>query len=227
MKKVENLHLSATKSILSELTRFTPTGGETCAPNPPRSDCEIALQEMELLHFTELNQSYHPQIIRAWKRQGCFEDIQNRLGYRLVLQSSELNSHVAPGGILNVTVKLENQGFASLINPRDLIIVLDGSERHEIKLPLDPRTWENGEHSFSVSLQLPSNLADGDYSLALWLPDAYETLRDNPRYAVHFANEGTWNEDKGYNVLASITVDSSIGGATQDDVETLELISIQ
>ncbi len=219
--------LERDQKYLFELTRFTPTGGETCAPNPPRSDCDIALQEMELLHFTELNQSYHPQIIRAWKRQGCFEDIQNRLGYRLVLKSTTLNQEVRPGGMLDVTVNLENQGFASLINPRDLIVVLDGAERHEINLPLDPRIWESGDHSFSVSLQLPSNLADGDYSLALWLPDAYETLRDNPRYAVRFANENIWNEEKGYNLLVDITVDSNIDGESKDKVEQLELISIQ
>jgi hypothetical protein len=226
-EKSGQLTIERDQAYLSELTRFTPVGGETCAPNPPRSDCDMALREMGLLHFTELNQSFHQQVIRGWKRQGCLEDIQNRLGYRLVLKSADIDMKASPGGILNVRVVLENIGFASLINPRDLVIVLYGPEHHQMQLPLDPRLWEPGEHTFSVSLQLPSNLLEGDYSLALWLPDAYESLRDNPRYAVRFANEGVWDKEKGYNLLAYITVDSNIPGETKDDIEKLELISIQ
>ena len=47
------------QEYLAELTRFTPMSGETCAPNPPRSECDSAIPEMELLHFSAINEAYH------------------------------------------------------------------------------------------------------------------------------------------------------------------------
>jgi Domain of unknown function (DUF4832)/Domain of unknown function (DUF4874) len=195
------------QEYLANLGRFTPTGGETCAVFPPRTDCEIALREMEMLHYTEMNQSYHARVVKGWQRQGCFEEMQKRLGYRLVLKSASFDETVEAGGRLELKVDLENTGFASLMNPRPIIVVLDGPKHHEIELEVDPRTWEPGTSSFSESLELPADLEKGTYTLALWLPDAYETLRDNPRYAVQFANEGTWHEENGYNILGEISVE--------------------
>ncbi len=203
-EKSGELTIERDQAYLANLGRFTPTGGETCAVFPPRTDCEIAMQEMELLHYTEMNQSYHPRVIKGWQRQGCFEEMQKRLGYRLLLTSASFNETVNPGGSLELTVDLENIGFAPLINPRSAFIVLDGPERYELALELDPRTWQPGASSFSQVFNLPENLGKGTYTLALWLPDSYETLRDNPRYAVQFANENIWNAEKGYNVLGEI-----------------------
>ncbi len=198
--------LGRDQAYLAELTKFTPSGGETCAVFPPRTDCETALKEMQLLHFTELNQSYHAQVIRGWEKQGCFEEMQKRLGYRLVLKAATFNQSLKPGGMLELKVDLENVGFASLMNARPLIAVLDGPQRYELNVSIDPRTWQPGASSFSVSLPLPADAVTGNYQLALWLPDAYDTLRNNPRYAVQFANDGTWNTEKGYNVLGAIKI---------------------
>jgi hypothetical protein len=206
-EKSGELTLERDQAYLAELTKFTPSGGETCAVFPPRTDCDIALQEMELMHYTEMNQSYHKRVVRGWQRQGCFEEMQKRLGYRLVLKSATFNGIVNLGGTLELTVDLENTGFASLMNPRPLVIVLDGPERIELRVSLDPRTWQPGASSFSETLSIPADAPSGEYQLALWLPDAYETLRDNPRYAVQFANEETWNAEKGYNILGEIRVE--------------------
>jgi hypothetical protein len=173
---------------------------------PPRTECEIALREMELLHFTELNQSYHARVVKGWQRQGCFEEMQKRLGYRLILKSATFNETIEASGRLELTVELENQGFASPINPRPILAVLDGPKRVELELSIDPRTWEAGASAFTESLKLPTDLVDGSYTLALWLPDAYETLRENPRYAVQFANSNTWDAEKGYNILGAVEV---------------------
>jgi hypothetical protein len=86
------------------------------------------------------------------------------------------------------------------------MVVLDGPERVEFKVLVDPRTWEPGVASFSESFALPADLSEGTYTLALWLPDAFDTLRDNPRYAVQFANLNTWDTEKGYNILGVIKV---------------------
>jgi len=101
------------------------------------------------------------------------------------------------------TAHLQNTGFASLVNPRPVNILLDGPERFVVTLPSDPRRWEPGESSFSIKLRVPANATTGTYRLGLWLPDAAETLRDNPLYAVRFANENVWDDDTGFNVLSA------------------------
>ncbi|HNB52585.1 MAG TPA: DUF4874 domain-containing protein, partial [Anaerolineales bacterium] len=112
------------QTYLAELTRFTPMSGESCAPNPPRSECASALQEMALLHVTALNQAYHKGILRSWEKDGCLTEIAERMGYHLTLQSADFNEQVRPGGLLHLTVTLQNTGFASIINERPLSLVL-------------------------------------------------------------------------------------------------------
>jgi hypothetical protein len=204
------------QTYLTELTRFTPMSGETCAPNPPRSECASAIQEMELLHFSAINEAYHKGILRSWDEGGCLEGISSRLGYRLSLTSAEFNEQVRPGGLLQLTVNVSNAGFASLINPRPLYAVLigrNGIPPYTVKLELDPRTWQPGSSSFTAKIRLPSRMGEGNYNLALWLPDEAEALQTNPLYAVQFANEGTWEEATGYNILGKVNADSSVTGS--------------
>lgn len=208
--------LERDQKYLAELTRFTPMSGETCAPNPPRSECASAIQEMELLHFSAINEAYHKGILRSWEEGGCLEEITNRLGYRLSLTSAEFNEQVRPGGLLNLTVNIVNTGFASLMNLRPLFVVLQQSNSIFLtKLELDPRSWQPGSSSFTVKVRLPSTMGEGEYNLALWIPDAAETLQKNPFYAVQFANEGVWEESTGFNILGKIKVDDSITGSYQ------------
>jgi hypothetical protein len=204
------------KAYLAELTRLTPMSGETCAPNPPRSECASAIQEMELLHFSAINEAYHKGILRSWEEGGCMEEITNRMGYRLSLTSADFNEQVRPGGLLNLTANVTNTGFASLMNSRPLFIVLvaqDGILRHEVKIELDPRTWQPGNSSLTVSIRLPSKMEEDEYNLALWLPDEAETLQADPLYAVQFANTGIWDESTGYNILGKVAVHSSATGS--------------
>jgi hypothetical protein len=58
-------------------------------------------------------------------------------------------------------------------------------------------------------------MGEGEYNLALWIPDAAETLQKNPFYAVQFANEGVWEESTGFNILGKIKVDDSLTGSYQ------------
>lgn len=216
------------QNYLAELTRFTPMSGESCAPFPPRSECPSAIQEMELLHFSAINEAYHKGILRSWEEGGCMQEIVDRLGYRLALTSAEFNEEVRPGGLLNLTVGLANTGFASLMNARPLFIVLrEANSIFLTTLELDPRTWQPGSSSFTAKIRLPSRIGEGQYDLALWLPDEAETLREDPLFAVQFANEGTWDEATGYNILGAVTVDSSVTGSYEraDFMQVEELLS--
>jgi hypothetical protein len=201
-------------NYLSRTTNFVPVGGESCAYNPPRSDCPSALDEIKRLHFTELNDGWYPAVLDAWEKQGCYTEIQNRLGYRFSLISATLNESVRPGGVLNINVLLANTGFGSLINPRSVYVVLDGPDHYETKLLIDPRFWiSGGQFSLPIKLLLPVDAREGKYSLALWLPDESGDLRADPRYAVRFANDHVWDDQTGYNILAEIEVDSRFTGS--------------
>jgi len=217
------------QKYLTELTLYTPMSGETCAPFPPRSECESAIKEMELLHFSAINEAYHKGILRSWEAGSCIEEITNRLGYRISLTSANFNEQVRPGGLLDLTVNITNNGFASLMNPRPLFVVLqEANSIFLTKLELDSRTWQPGESSFTASIRLPSNMAAMEYDLALWLPDKAEALQSNPLYAVQFANEGVWDESTGYNILGQITVDSSaMGSYKRTEFMTIEELLIK
>ncbi len=210
-------------NYLARSTQFVPVGGESCEYNPPRSDCPTALSEMQLLHFDEIGDGWYPEVLDAWQEQGCYAEMENRLGYRFSLVKTAANEIVKPGGILDLTVELENSGFSSLKNPRPVYLVLEGDSHFETLLPIDPRFWLSGAtSSFSIRLRIPANAPEGKYQVALWLPDAYPSLQGNPQYSVRFANEDVWEQETGYNIIKNIEISSLATGNA--DINASEFI---
>jgi hypothetical protein len=184
--------------------RFTPVGGEASEHNPPRTDCPNALTELELLHFSFLNNGFNEDVLNGWTTGGCMPEIRRRLGYRFVLKEAVVPRVVAGGGPLRLEVILRNEGFAAPYNERPVFLVLEnGLERHEVHLDrVDPRTWEPGpDVTVSAQVRVPSTIAPGTYAMGLWLPDGSDSLRDRASYAIRFANADTWNAAVGSNVL--------------------------
>jgi hypothetical protein len=91
----------------------------------------------------------------------------------------------------------------------------DAIPPYAIKLYIDPRTWEPGTATFTSKLLIPSNISAGAYQLALWLPDGYASLQDNPLYAIRFANDNVFDQSTGYNILGPINVNKAAGGSYQ------------
>lgn len=211
------------KSYLEADTRYVPMGGETCAPNPPRSECASALEEMARLHWSFVNDDYHEEVLAGWERGGCRAELERRLGYRLVLVAASTPDAVRPGGSFRLRVALANEGFAAPMNPRPVLVVLDGPARVAAELPVDVRRWLPGSHALEVRLRLPSSLPEGDYRLALALPAADPRLAERPEYAVRLANDGVWDGD-GLNVLSPLRVADSAPGERVEDATTLELL---
>ena len=122
-------------------TAFVPMGGETCAVDPPRSECLSAIAEMLKLHFSYINREFQADVLASWLP--CMSEIDKRLGYRLLLKSAELPSAVKPGGSFTLTVNLENQGFAAPFNARPVFVVLrGGGMTTKVQLTkADPRRW--------------------------------------------------------------------------------------
>jgi hypothetical protein len=98
------------------------------------------------------------------------------------------------------------------VNERYLYLVLDGeNKRYAVKLEqIDPRGWEPEQfHLLNIQLCIPFDVVQGVYRVALWLPDMAESLQSDPRYAIQFANENTWDEENGFNVLGKISITGS------------------
>lgn len=175
---------------------FVPVGGETCAVNPPRSECPAALAELALHHWNHLNRGYHPDVIAGWQDGGCLDQIACRLGYRLALREIQWATTAAAGGSLPVSLRIFNDGFAAPVNARPLILAFDGPTPFEVLVEADAREWAPGaEAALCFDLALPESLQPGSYRLGLRLPDAGALT---PRFSIRLVN-GEWDEEWGIN----------------------------
>jgi hypothetical protein len=180
---------------------FVPVGGETCGPFPPRSACPSALEELARFHWSFLNADYHPEVISGWREARCFETIQCRLGYRFLVLRHETPARAKRGETLDLSVRLTNDGYARLYNPRPVQLVLAGPERQQLPVTADPRRWGPGETiDLCLEAHLPAAMPPGRYQLGLALPDAAPSLADRPAYSVRIPNL-VWDAATGTNLL--------------------------
>jgi hypothetical protein len=202
---------SAQTLYISRDALYVPVGGETCSPSE-FSGCPNTLYQMERLHWTYVNNDYHGSVISGWKNNGCYPDIQKRLGYRFELLEGTYTDSTKPGGTLGINIKIRNTGFASLYNPRKVELLLrSAADTFFVKLDEDPRFWQSGDTvNLEVSTGIPASMANGNYELLLNMPDISEALHDSPTFSIRFANQDVWDAATGYNSLKiNINVDPS------------------
>ena len=103
-----------------------------------------------------------------------------------------------------------------MYNARPVFLVLRNQQSsYSLSLSADPRRWlPNGvTTTISETVTVPTDIPAGTYSLYLHMPDAYASLASDPRYAVRFANVGTWDAATGMNsLLTSVDVQASGSG---------------
>jgi Domain of unknown function (DUF4832)/Domain of unknown function (DUF4874) len=187
---------------------YVPMAGETCSADEdaaPYIACPNAIREMDGTHWNALNINWNPAVYAHWQATGCMDDVRERLGYRFVLESAKAPRSVPEGGSLRLHLEVTNAGFATPFNERPVEAVLRDvatRETHVLPLNADPRRWWSGEtHNYPFRVQLPAEVGAGTYDVLVNLPDAAETLRDDPRYSIRLANESTWEPATGFNDL--------------------------
>ena len=189
-------------------TKYTIMGGETCAMSN-FCKCDNAVNEMKLQHFSYVHIGYEPSVIRLWRNNGCYDDMRRNLGYRFVLTEAFFDKSASAGQDYHMIIKIQNNGYAPVMNPRDAELVLtDESCKVLATYPLesDPRFWMSGETQvLDRNIKLPDN-ASGKLNLYLNLPDHCTSLRNNPLYSIAMANEDVWDEATGYNLLYSFKI---------------------
>ncbi|VUD58597.1 hypothetical protein TDB9533_02462 [Thalassocella blandensis] len=192
------------KQFIGELGISSPVGGETCHVSSSRVNCATALTEMQLMHFSEINEDFDSGVIDVFKQQGCYDEIDQKLGYRFRLLSASFPDQIQAGANFPLTVQLTNDGFASPYNARPAFAVLDGTGgTYRFALNSRPEQWKSGQRvHIDQEFSLPADMPAGQYRLSLWLPDRAENLRHDARYSIRLANQNTWDAADGYNVLA-------------------------
>lgn len=206
----------ADRTYLEQDSTFLPVGGESCAPNPPRSECANAMLELARYHWSFYNPYWHPDVFAEWTSGGCKDEIQKKLGYRFVVDRLRYAPAVAPGSVLPLELDYRNTGWATLYNERIAKVVLDdGVTRWVADLaPYDVfhRVQGGTGALLMVRLRVPASAHPGKAKVELWLPDAAPALAGRPEYSVRFANQDTWDPTHGSNVLAETTIDPEAPG---------------
>jgi hypothetical protein len=195
-------------------SRFVAVAGETCAPNPPRSECDSAVVELERHHWSLVNQDYNADVLQSWRSGGCWDTIACRLGYRFVVRGFRLPQRVRAAGVMPLSLTVSNEGFARAINPRPVHVAFAPVLGGQIGLPtmaptgVDARTWAPAAMtSACLAVQVPADLPPGDYRIGVWLPDPEESLKADARYAVRLAGGVSYDAGLGVNWLdATVTV---------------------
>jgi hypothetical protein len=207
--------VEADKAYLNKDCMFVPIGGETCPPaGIDPADGLKAYNEMRYLRFSFLNEDYYRDVNNLWITNGYMDKIIKEMGYRFVLSAGEYTDKIAPGSRFVARIILKNVGFASLYNERKIELVLRNTQSNDLyKAPVEvePRLWKpNTENEIDVVIGILEDMPSGDYSLYLNLPDAAETLYDNPDYSIRLANEQVWEAATGYNnLLVDINIDEN------------------
>jgi hypothetical protein len=177
----------------------------------------LTLEQVVARKMTSMNRSYNTRHLQFWKdtmfpasggdpAESVYDRLDRRLGYRLRVETAEFTTDVGRGDSFDITVTVVNDGYAGIVRPRPLFLVFDnGTNRYDVELSaVDVRTWRSGTHQLKAAVVLPVDMEAGHYTVALWLPDQDEDLRDLPEYSVRFANPDVWNESQGYNRLGVI-----------------------
>jgi hypothetical protein len=136
-------------------------------------------------------------------------EIERRLGYRLSLTDVYNDKAAVAGQDFRVVLNIKNSGFSAPINPRGVELVLvDGNGKKTVyeQKDVDPRYWFAGETvTLDRIIKIPGD-ATGECTLYLNLPDPKPTLHDNPMFSIRLANENVWDEETGYNKVATFTL---------------------
>lgn len=196
------------KAYIAKETFYVPIGGESNIEDEDLAaeyaSKQQTIEEMSYLHWTFISGVFAPAVTNQWRNDGTFDELNKRLGYRFQLVRGEYDNEVEQGGKFHIRIDIRNTGFAPLYNKRPAYIVLKNADaRYVLPLNSDPRNWlpNDVETTVEEELDVPADVAEGEYQLYLYLPDAYESLASDARYAVRFANAGVWDAETGMNRL--------------------------
>jgi hypothetical protein len=125
-----------------------------------------------------------------------YQFVRDHLGYRLNLLNT--SSVRAENGNLTYDLKLNNTGFATVLNPKTAYLVLIDETNQiaeEIELTgVNPKDWQpfaKGKPTelltHTIAGTVSPHIASGRYKAGLWIADNHERAHNNAAYSVKFA----------------------------------------
>lgn len=209
------------RRYIADETLYVPNGGETNVEGQALASIvaqyDTTMAELRRFHWTFCGAEYSEDVTDRWRTNGTFEEMNRVLGYRFQLTEATCPDNVTAGDTCRVLIQLVNKGCAPMYNERPVYLVLrDQQSVFSIQLAADPRRWVSGQLlAINELVTVPADIPAGTYDLYLHLPDASDKIASDPRYAVRFANTGTWDAATGMNRLhATVTVTAGQGQGT-------------
>ncbi len=204
----DNATSTAMRNYKKQDSKYVVVGGETCDDTySPQNDCETAGRaetEMAEMHYSYLNAHYNTAVTNDWQTGGCMASIKIKLGYRFVLKNAVFPKTSKAGASMNITINLDNIGYASPYNPRPVQLVLRNKTTAAIRrldVNTDIRKWFSGPIKIEQAFTLPSDIAAGEYELLLNMPDKYAAISNRAEYSIRLGNTSVWEAATGFNHL--------------------------
>ena len=117
------------------VAKNAPQGGEFCEIKASNNySCQTMIKYFETYQFDALRASWPLKIFNGFMREGCLNEIRNRLGYRFVLMGSSYTDG-------KLTFVIKNKGFGKSFKSRKLSVKV-GDQIIETKI--DVKNWKPG-----------------------------------------------------------------------------------
>lgn len=150
----------------------------------------------------------------AYYGQSVFQFIRDHLGYRFVLEESNLPKSCAKGGDLGFSFTVTNKGFANPVKQQKCEILLEkDGEFVTAEVEVDPTKWYSGKTlKTELNLKLPALMEEGRWNV--YFKSSVGT-NGFPQYnfrSVRFASKDVWNAKLGANYLGYFDITASDDG---------------
>ncbi len=186
----------------------------------PLNTIEFIQKEGYLTHTTYLNSQWTDAVINSfkiapyvgdnelYKNSTAYEYLDNHLGYRFVLRNSALTNNIGIGEYLNIKLKIENVGFANLINDKIVSIVLSNDQNvYEIKTNIEPTNWDSLKiNEVNMSLDLPADIVKGNYKVYLRISKYANLENDGNYHCIRMANKNIYDSEIGANYIGEVNI---------------------
>jgi hypothetical protein len=179
-------------------------------PNSLLASCQASLEELSSKYWSVMglfDLASPVSVFDRWKKEGCHDEIERRLGYRYRLLKTEFPVKATRGKTLIGKLTMTNDGFANMYNSRMVELVLREQATAKVtrlKIFDDARLnmpFPGTTKTIDLNLNLPATLEPGKYDVLLALPDPMPSIHDRPEYAIQLANPNIWEAKTGFNNL--------------------------